>query len=106
MNGAFPLNRTAGMVRVGLRGNPGAELPNQVSRGSQRSAYHEVPTESKGNLSAAATRMIPFQGDWTSEMDAPPGVQPNYGGDRILTGMNAVSSGWCPWESGWAWWKR
>jgi hypothetical protein len=36
--------------------------------------------------------MIPFQGDWTSEMDAPPGVQPNYGGNQILTGMNAVSS--------------
>jgi putative ABC transport system permease protein len=45
-----------------------------------------------GVREAAATRMIPFQGDWTSEMDAPPDVQPNYGGNQILTGMNAVSS--------------
>jgi putative ABC transport system permease protein len=44
-----------------------------------------------GVQGAAATRMVPFQGDWTSEMDAPPGVQPNYGGNQVLTGMNAVS---------------
>jgi predicted permease len=44
-----------------------------------------------GVLDAAITRQIPFQGDWTTEVDAPPGATPNYEGDKIFTGMNAVS---------------
>ena len=45
-----------------------------------------------GVRGAAVTRMIPFQGDWTSEFDAPAGAQANFEGDQIRTGMNAVSS--------------
>ncbi len=44
-----------------------------------------------GVLGATVTRQIPFQGDWTTEVDAPPGATPNYEGDKIYTGMNAVS---------------
>lgn len=45
-----------------------------------------------GVRGAAATRMVPFQGDWTSEFDAPAGAKANFESDQIRTGMNAVSS--------------
>jgi predicted permease len=43
-----------------------------------------------GVLGVTTTRMIPFQGDWTWDFDAPPGVEPNAGGNTVVTGMNAV----------------
>jgi predicted permease len=47
----------------------------------------EIP----GVGAVATTRQIPYQGDWTTEFDAPPGTEPNYGDELIFTGLNAVS---------------
>jgi predicted permease len=44
-----------------------------------------------GVRGAAATRMIPFQGDWTTDFEPPPGARPNHGEGLAFTGMNAVS---------------
>lgn len=44
-----------------------------------------------GVVEATATRQIPYQGDWTTQFDAPPGTRSNYRDDQIFTGMNAVS---------------
>jgi predicted permease len=44
--------------------------------------------------SVATTRQIPYQGDWTTEFDAPPGAEPNHGEGLIFTGLNAVSPGY------------
>lgn len=44
-----------------------------------------------GIQGAAATRMIPFQGDWTTEFDPPPGARPNHGEGLAFTGLNVVS---------------
>jgi putative ABC transport system permease protein len=43
-----------------------------------------------GVLGVTTTRMIPFQGDWTWDFDAPPGTQPNGEGGTVVTGVNAV----------------
>ncbi|MGD2120717.1 MAG: ADOP family duplicated permease [Gemmatimonadota bacterium] len=50
--------------------------------------------ELQGVDGAAATRMIPFQGDWSTDNEAPPGAQPNRDGNLIYTGLNAVSPGY------------
>jgi predicted permease len=39
---------------------------------------------------ATVTRMIPFQGDWSTEFEAPPGTRSNYGEGLVYTGLNAV----------------
>jgi len=43
-----------------------------------------------GVRGVATTRMIPFQGDWSWNFEAPPGVQPNMEGNLVFTGVNAV----------------
>jgi predicted permease len=43
-----------------------------------------------GIRGVTTTRMIPFQGDWTWNFEAPPGVQPNMEGNLVFTGMNVV----------------
>jgi predicted permease len=43
-----------------------------------------------GVLGVTTTLMIPFQGDWGGDFDAPPGAQPNLDGDLVFTGFNAV----------------
>lgn len=43
---------------------------------------------------ATTSRMLPFSGQWTSSMDAPPGATPNLGDDKVRTGMNVVSPGY------------
>jgi len=47
-----------------------------------------------GVQAVASTRQIPYQGDWTTEFDAPPDTEPNYGDGLIFTGLNAVSPGY------------
>jgi predicted permease len=44
-----------------------------------------------GVQGAAATRMIPFQGDWTTEFEPPPGARSNHGEGSAFTGMNTVT---------------
>jgi len=44
-----------------------------------------------GVRDAAVTRQIPYQGDWSTEIDAPPGATPNRGEGMVYTGLNAVS---------------
>ncbi len=43
-----------------------------------------------GVENVTTARQIPFQGDWTTSFDAPPGAQPNDADGQILTGMNVV----------------
>lgn len=39
----------------------------------------------------ATTRMIPFQGDWSSDIEPPPGARPNTDEGQLWIGFNAVS---------------
>ncbi len=47
-----------------------------------------------GVLEVASTRMIPFQGDWSSDIDTPPGARSNTEDGKIWIGLNAVSPGY------------
>lgn len=42
----------------------------------------------------ATTRMIPFRGDWSSDIDPPPGARTNTEDGKIWVGMNTVSPGY------------
>lgn len=44
-----------------------------------------------GVTGVAATRMIPFQGDWSSDVDLPPGAISNTEEGNLWVGMNSVS---------------
>ena len=44
-----------------------------------------------GVTDVASTRMIPFQGDWSSDIEPPPGARANTEDGRIWVGMNTVS---------------
>ncbi|HZD05109.1 MAG TPA: ABC transporter permease, partial [Longimicrobiales bacterium] len=44
-----------------------------------------------GVAGAATTRMIPFQGDWSTDLDPPPGAVPNTEDGKLWVGLNAVS---------------
>jgi putative ABC transport system permease protein len=46
-----------------------------------------------GVRSATTTRQVPFQGDWTTEFDPPPGARPNRG-DVVHAGADAVATGY------------
>jgi len=47
-----------------------------------------------GVVAASTTRMIPFGGQWTSTIEAPPGATPNAEGEGIDFGMNVVFPGY------------
>lgn len=47
-----------------------------------------------GVESAATTAMVPFQGDWSTEIDPPPGHVPTSENGKVFVGMNVVSPGY------------
>jgi predicted permease len=47
-----------------------------------------------GVARAATTRMVPFQGDWTTEMQPPAGAAVSAGEDGIVIGLNVVMPGY------------
>jgi predicted permease len=47
-----------------------------------------------GVLQVATTRMIPFQGDWSTDLDPPPGARSNTDEGKLWVGLNAVSPGY------------
>ncbi len=47
-----------------------------------------------GVLDVATTRMIPFQGDWSTDLDPPPGARSNTDEGKLWVGLNAVSPGY------------
>jgi len=44
-----------------------------------------------GVQDVATSRMIPFQGDWSTDLDPPPGAIPNTDEGKLWVGLNAVS---------------
>ena len=44
-----------------------------------------------GVRAASATRMIPFSGDWSTDIEAPPGSVSNAPDNQIWVGLNAVA---------------
>ncbi|HKJ02937.1 MAG TPA: FtsX-like permease family protein, partial [Longimicrobiales bacterium] len=40
------------------------------------------------------SRMIPFQGDWSTEIEPPPGARPNTEDGQLAIGLNTVSPGY------------
>ncbi len=47
-----------------------------------------------GVLGVATTRMVPFQGDWSTDLDLPPGAIPNTDEGKLWIGRNVVSPGY------------
>jgi predicted permease len=47
-----------------------------------------------GVTAAASSRQIPFQGDWSTDMDPPPGARANTEDGKVWIGLNAVSDGY------------
>jgi predicted permease len=43
---------------------------------------------------ASTTRMVPFQGDWTTELQPPAGAAVNAGADAVVVGLNVVLPGY------------
>ncbi len=47
-----------------------------------------------GVTGVTASAMVPFQGDWSTDMDPPPGVAPDTDEGRVTVGRNAVAPGY------------
>lgn len=54
-----------------------------------RTAYDRVAAL-PGAERASTTRMVPFQGDWTTDMQPPAGAAGNAGEDGVVIGLNVV----------------
>ncbi|GMV06508.1 MAG: hypothetical protein AMXMBFR53_27840 [Gemmatimonadota bacterium] len=78
------------VVAVDLRalGYSADEGKSFIARGLER--LRALP----GVTGVATTRMIPFRGDWSSDIDPPPGALPNTEDGKIWVGMNTVSDGY------------
>jgi len=47
-----------------------------------------------GVVGVATTRMVPFHGDWSTDLELPPGAIPNTEEGYLRVGLNAVSPGY------------
>jgi len=74
------------VLQMSLRGMDYDPDQSRVFLAEARRRILDLP----GVVGVTTTRMIPFQGDWTWDFDAPPGAQPNGEGNTVYTGMNAV----------------
>jgi predicted permease len=78
------------VLHVDLRALGYTEDEGKTFIGRSMERLQAVP----GVLEVATTRMIPFNGDWSSDIDPPPGARSNMDDGKLRVGLNAVSAGY------------
>ncbi len=78
------------IVQVDLRSQGYTESEGRAFLNRALTELRSLPGVSR----VASSRQIPFQGDWSTDLEAPPGSQPNSEDGTIWIGLNAVSPGY------------
>ncbi len=76
------------IVRVDLRSQGYTEAEGRAFLPQALTRLGALPGVSR----VATSRQIPFQGDWSSDLEPPPGALPNRDDGTIWVGLNAVSA--------------